>query len=408
MKKGLFTFIVLFITVSAFSQTYIEGKVTITANENLAGASVYLNNTTIGTTTDNNGEFRLKVNKGNYDLVVSFIGYSTNRIKINTNLKVAFLRIKLIPEANVLDEVVLRKTKYDDEWKYNLKRFKSLFLGRTKLAKECVLLNPKMLHFEYNKRTGEFIAHAKEPLKIKHKALGYLITYDLVNFSIKNQHLFFSGYARYNNLKKRVKKKWKRNRLEAYNGSQMHFLRSLLKHNLAKDGYLVNQFKRELNPERPTEAEIKTARELIRLQNNTIDFSKKITNPLTVIDSARVVLRNSRKPKYVDYLYKKNIPFEKILSFKKQTPYLDFENHLSIIYKNEKEEDNYLNGMFGKRKKANGLQTSSIVLINGKSIIDSTGILVNPTAIFAEGYWAFESFANMLPLDYTPRTSFKN
>ncbi len=58
--------------------------------------------------------------------------------------------------------------------------------------------------------------------------------------------------------------------------------------------------------------------------------------------------------------------------------------------------------MFGKRKKPSGVQTSNITLVDGKSIIDHTGVLVNPSAIFVEGYWAFESFANMLPLDFIP------
>lgn len=130
MKKGLFTFLLLCISLSAFSQIYIKGKVTAEANENLEGASVYLNNTTIGTTTDSNGEFILQVNKGNYDLIVSFIGYTTSKIKINTNLEVGFLRFELKPESNILNEVVLKKTRYDEDWKYNLSRFKSLFLGK--------------------------------------------------------------------------------------------------------------------------------------------------------------------------------------------------------------------------------------------------------------------------------------
>ena len=401
MKKGLFIFLLLFSTTIS-SQVYIKGKVTTAANENLEGASVYLNNTTIGTTTNAKGEFILKIKKGNYDLVVSFIGYSTSTIKINTNLKVNFLRFKLKQEANVLNEVVLRKTKYDTEWKHNLSRFKTLFLGKTKLAKECIILNPKALYFEYNTRTRELIAEAIEPLKIKHKDLGYSITYDLVKFSIKNQQLFFSGYARYSNLKKKIKKKWRRNRLEAYNGSQMHFLRSLLKNKLTHEGFVINQFRRELNPERPTDAAIKRARELIYLNRETNNISMNVVHPLTALDSAIVIARQSSKPKYKDFLYKRDVPYNQMTSFTKNTTYLNFENHLSIIYKNEKEEENYLIGMFGKRKKQSGVQSSSMALIKGKSIIDFTGTLIDPNAIFVEGYWAFESFANMLPLDYQP------
>ncbi len=402
MKKGLIFILLSILSISTFSQTYIEGKVTTNSNEILEGASVYLNNTTIGTSTNNKGEFRLKVTKGNYDLVVSFIGYSTSRLKINTNFKIGFLRLKLAPDSHVLDEVVLKKTNYNADWKYNLSRFKSLFLGKTKFAKACIILNPKTLRFDYNSKTGELIAVAKEPLKIKHKDLGYLISYDLIQFSIKNQRLFFSGYARYSNLKEKVKKKWKRNRLEAYNGSQVHFLKSLLKKNLAQNGFVINQFKRILNPDRPTDEEIKKARELIYIHRETINISRNSTNPLTPLDSALVIAGKSSKPKYKDFLYKRNLPYNEMTSISKHRPYLNFKDHLLIIYKKEKEEDNYLKGMFGKRKRATGVQTSNITLIKSKSIIQPTGVLVDPHAILTEGYWAFESFANMLPLDYQP------
>ena len=257
-----------------------------------------------------------------------------------------------------------------------------------------------MLHFEYKSKTDELTADARAPLQIKHKGLGYLISYDLVTFSIKNQRLYFSGYARYTNLKKSVRKKWKRARQEAFNGSQMHFLRSVLKKNLTKDGFVVNQFRRELNPERPSDAEIRTARELISLHGKSFMVSLNNSEPLTKIDSARVTIRNSSKPKYKDFLYKRNVPYRQLVSLEKQIINLDFKDYLSIIYKNEKEEENYLRGIFGQKKRESGLQTSSIVLINGKVNIDPSGILEKPDALFVEGYWAFESFANMLPLDY--------
>ena len=402
MKKGLLFFLLLFLSISVFTQTIIRGKVTTSSNEILEGASVYLNNTTIGTTTDDKGEFELKIKQGNFDLVVSFIGYKSVQIKIDTSTKIKFFTLKLIPNATILNEVIIKKTKYDKVWKYNLSRFKQAFLGRTKLAKECKILNPKVLHFEYNQKINELTAEAREPLQIKNRALGYIITYDLVDFSIKGNRLYYSGYARYKNLKKSIRKKWKKNRLEAYNGSQMQFFRSLISQKLKEDGFVVNQFKRVLNPQRPTKEKIKFARELIRLHNNRINFSKKITKPITALDSALVIVRKSRKPKYVDYLYKRNVSYEEMLSFEGKIPFLNFENYLSVIYTKETEEDNYLIGIFGKKKRSSGVQTSSIVLLNGKAKIDKSGILINPNGIFNEGYWGFEAFANMLPLDYQP------
>lgn len=395
----------LFLHLSVCSQTLIEGKVTYNKGEVLDGAAVYLNNTTIGTITNDKGNFHLKIKDSNYTLIISFLGYKTKQLTINKATKINFLEVELIPESSVLDEVVLKKIKYDADWKYNLTRFKQAFFGRSKLAEECELLNPKSLYFEYNYKTNKLNAFTKEPLQIKHKGLGYLITYDLANFELQNNQLFFSGYARYENLRSSIRKKWRKNRQIAFNGSLMHFLRSLIAKQLKENGFVVNKFKRILNPERPSDEKIKFARELVKLYENRIDYSKDITNPKNSLDSALVVIKKSRKPKYRDYLYKKNPSYGEIISKKDKNYYLDFKDYLMVIYTKEPEEENYLKGMFGKRKKASGVQTSNVVLLNGKDVIDNSGILMSPDALFNEGYWSFESFANMLPLDYMPYTN---
>lgn len=401
MKKGLFYFLLL-CCLSSFSQTYLKGKVLSNNNIPLEGASVYFNNTTIGDVTNTKGEFNLKAKKGQYLLIVSFLGYKTKQVSIALEKDLNF-DIKLEEDNTVLNDVLITKTIYDEDWKYNLKLFKTTFFGKSKLAKNCKILNEKDLHFDFNIKTNTLTAFAKKPLIIKHKDLGYLITYDLVDFSIQGKRSFFSGYAKYENLKKRPRKKIIKNRLKAYNGSQMHFLRSLLHKNLTKEGFVVNQFKRVLNPERPTENQIKMARELVRLYPNKINFSKTIIKPKTPIDSAIVLLRKVSLPKYRDYLYKRNIPYNEMISFdENKNPLIDFKDHLSVIYKNEVEENNYLMGMFGKMKKQTGVQTSNIVLVDGKSKIDNSGTLENPQTIINEGYWVFEAFATMLPLDYKP------
>ncbi len=399
MKKGLFIFLLLINSIS-FSQVLIKGNVFSETNESLEGASVYFNNTTIGTITNSEGEFQLNIKEGNYTLVVSFLGYKTKQLLITSQSKELNLEIKLEEDNSVLNEVVIKKTIYDDDWKYNLARFKQAFLGRTKLAQTCKILNEKDLYFEYSPKTNTLTAFAKTPLKIKHQGLGYIITYDLIDFTLKGQQLFFSGFAHYKNLKKNVSKKWKQNRLEAFNGSQMHFLRSLTSKKLKEEGFVINQFKRVPNPDRPSEEKIKMARELLNLYGNSIDLSKQITNPKNQSDSIIVIIQKARLPKHKDYLYKKNVPYEDMIIYNSNTPYLSFIDYLMFIYTKEKEEENYLVGMFGKRKKANGVQTSNIVLLDGRSQIDKSGILINPNAVFNEGYWGFEAFANMLPLDY--------
>ncbi|MGB1042169.1 MAG: carboxypeptidase-like regulatory domain-containing protein [Tenacibaculum sp.] len=400
MKKGLLFFL-FFCTIISYSQTIIKGKISSIENLPLEGASVYLNNTTIGTISNSNGEFILKAKQDNYTLVVSFLGYKVKQIPIRNTLKQPFLNIKLEEDSAILDEVVIKKTVYDDNWKFNLLRFKQAFLGRSKLALECKILNEKDIHFDYNKETNTLNAITKKPLKIKHLGLGYLITYDLVDFTLEDKQLFFSGYARYENLRKSIRKKWRNNRLTTYNGSQMHFLRSLIAKKLKQDGFVINQFKRVLNPERPSEEKIKLAKKLLRLYNGSINLFKEVENPTTTKDSIAYILRKARLPKYRDYLYKRNVPYKDMLTFKNNIPYLDFNNYLMVIYKNEPEEENYLKGMFGKRRKRNEVQTSNIVLLQGKSVLDKAGIL-EPGSFFNEGYWGFESFGDMLPLDYQP------
>ncbi|MFC2152853.1 TonB-dependent receptor domain-containing protein [Bacteroidota bacterium] len=66
--------------------SYLKGKV-IEQNQNeeisVIGANVYWKNTTIGTTTDVNGNFKLTKLKTNNQLVISYVGYRSDTIIIN-------------------------------------------------------------------------------------------------------------------------------------------------------------------------------------------------------------------------------------------------------------------------------------------------------------------------------------
>jgi hypothetical protein len=56
---------------------WVKGKVVQADNKQpLLGASVYAENTTLGTTTDQDGNFALQLYEGGYGLVVSFAGVS--------------------------------------------------------------------------------------------------------------------------------------------------------------------------------------------------------------------------------------------------------------------------------------------------------------------------------------------
>lgn len=402
--KKLLCFLFLFFSLISFAQITIRGKVLDKNKRALEGASVYFNNTLIGTTTDENGAFEISIKEGQYDLIISFLGFKTINYPVNKSLPNKSITFILLEDENVLDEIVIKKIKYDDEWKYNLQTFKQELLGQSDFAKNCKISNPKVLRFEFDQKTMVLTAQAHKPLQIINKDLGYLISFDLVQFSLDKNYSTYLGYTRFKALSgsKRKQKKWSKNRQKAYNGSKIHFYKSLMKNTTYKEGFIVNQFRRVPNKKRPSEEEIKKARELIKLSANSIDFTKKINIPITSIDSARVIVSKAILPKFEDYLYNTKLPVNEIIEMKDSVFYLSFKDNLSVVYTKEKEGFNYLKrNTFGKLKEP-GPQTSSIIPRQRKMILDKLGILSNPLSVFYEGYWSFEKMAETLPLDYEP------
>lgn len=402
MKKILFIAFLILFQVS-YGQVTIKGNVS-TKNTPLEGAAVYINNSSIGTTSDSEGNFELTVNHGRYDIIVSFLGFKTINYQLDTEKYKAPLAFKMQEEANLLDEIVLKNTVYDKTWEHYLIQFKISFIGTSDFAEDVKILNPKALHFEFDRATQTLEAFAKGPLKIENRALGYLVTYDLVSFSRDREKITYVGYTRYEDLKgsRSKKRKWRKNRLKAYSGSKTHFFKSLLATNLREDGFVINQFRRVKNPDRPSDEEIEKARKIIRSQRGSYSFPKKIKAPKTALDSAVLTLRKSRLPKFRDYLYKKNVPYNKMIKRKDGKTFLVFKDYLSIIYTKEKEETAYLNTHALRRKREPGPQTSALVITKPSPYVLPTGQVINPLDIFFEGYWGFEKMAETLPLDYNP------
>ncbi|WP_028298580.1 SusC/RagA family TonB-linked outer membrane protein [Olivibacter sitiensis] len=95
----------IFYTGNAFSQEKtVSGKVSATDGTTLPGVSVLLPGTTIGTTTDSNGNFSLKVPESATRLVFQYLGYVRKEATITGN----FLEVSLEnDEENRLDEVLV-------------------------------------------------------------------------------------------------------------------------------------------------------------------------------------------------------------------------------------------------------------------------------------------------------------
>ena len=109
--KFLIIVSVLFISQAFGQKTYIlSGKIIDLESEDiLIGATLTVDSLNIGTTSNINGEFKLQVPKGIHTMSVSYMGYSTQKIKVsvskNTKLKLPIERTDInIKEVNISAE----------------------------------------------------------------------------------------------------------------------------------------------------------------------------------------------------------------------------------------------------------------------------------------------------------------
>ncbi|MBO0938285.1 TonB-dependent receptor [Fibrella sp. HMF5335] len=101
----ILTIALFFVCQTAFAQTPLTGTVTDgTSGETLAGATIQVKGTTVGATTDSQGQYRLNVPAGGTTLVFSFIGYQPLEIAIGNR---AVVDAKLTASDNALSEVVV-------------------------------------------------------------------------------------------------------------------------------------------------------------------------------------------------------------------------------------------------------------------------------------------------------------
>ena len=417
MKKYLF--FLLFITATYVNaQITIRGKVVDSKNNPLEGAAVYLNSTSIGTTTDDEGAFELLINDGVYELIVSYLGYETLQYQIDTSKPNKPLTFRTRASANLLDEIVLNSKQYSKEERaYFLSKFKKSFIGRSSLSKNCKILNPDVIQFEYNELSHVLEAYVRKPIEILNKDLGYLIYYDLVHFELTSTKINYLGYTRYKKLKgsKRKQRKWDKTRLKAYNGSQMHFIRSVMNNTFTKEGFVIDQSKKIPNPKRPSEEVLKKTRNYFKTisggvspngitisnKNSSVNFTPKTSTKVTSLDfkrdSALSIIRDGRLSPFIKVPLKKKLHLNDFVIRSGNKMAVQFQHYLDIRYLKEEEEGNYRRGP-GKLKH----QASSLTLFTKYVEIDKSGIFIQPLDAFVEGYWSYEKIADMLPLDYLP------
>ncbi len=109
--KHTLSVLLFFMLSFANAQDVIKGKVVDTDNQPLLGANVFWQNTSIGASTDVNGEFSISKTDETNSLLVSYIGFKTQKVEI---LNSEFVTV-VLEEVTNLKEVTVTKTQKSTE-----------------------------------------------------------------------------------------------------------------------------------------------------------------------------------------------------------------------------------------------------------------------------------------------------
>jgi CarboxypepD_reg-like domain len=352
MKTILTSYLLLLTSVLLAQDFTLTGTVMDSATRQpLDKASVYCQNTTFGTATNNEGSFKLTLKNGGYNLIVTYTGYKTQQLRIGSadNNKLEILMTK---EEKGMDEVIIKSSnEVKDGWEKYGAFFKEQFIGATKFADSCTLLNPEALKFYFYKKSNKLKVMATEPVKIANRSLGYNLSYRLDSFMYyyKTEAGSYRGFCFYEEMpgSNDEIKKWKTNRSKAYLGSRLHFMRSYYDSTLKEDGWILEV------PDEKNEKFVKVKEPYDSMYYGFIDSTKDLE--------------------------------------------LDYPGKLQVTYmKGGGMEKAYLKKY--KLPDVN-VQTSFLDFMNG-IVIQQNGYFYEQKDIVNQGYWSWKNLADQLPYNY--------
>lgn len=353
--RHLFIILLLLSSFAAAAQFTVTGKIVDSATkEPMSGASVFCQNTTIGTASDKQGEFSLQLKSGGYELIISYTGYQTKLIQI-THTDNRIPDIQMVKEDKSLGEVIIKSSnEVKDGWEKYGTFFLEHFIGTTPNAATCKLTNPEVLHFYFLKRSNKLRVLATEPLLIENKALGYNMRYQLDSFMYHyNTDInLYRGFCLYTEMEgdANMKKTWYFNRRNAYFGSKLNFMRSYYDSTVTDDGFIISLVD----------------------ENNPAKYNK-VTN---VYDTLYYGALDSTGQIEIWYPGK-----------------------FSVTYTKKKPDPEYLKKY--KLPKNVAAQVSYIALTDGIAIKEN-GYYYEQKDWVNQGYWSWLNLADQLPYDYAP------
>ena len=234
--------LLLVIPFAMSGQRFISGQIT-DADENmpLPGASVFISNTTIGSTSDAKGYYKLRLpGEGSYQLTVSYVGYQPVFKDIEPGDTSIIFNVAL--KNQELDEVtVTRKIKFRQ---IDINLFWNTLLGKRPSKKTLYVTNPETVFYHYNPTSMILKVTCREPLEIINNETGYKIQMVVGHFThdYKNDVSSWETSTIFKELKPvddRQKTTWEKNRQRIYQYSLANFIKSLYNNSLKENGFLL-------------------------------------------------------------------------------------------------------------------------------------------------------------------------
>ncbi|MEO5941901.1 MAG: carboxypeptidase-like regulatory domain-containing protein [Ferruginibacter sp.] len=363
MKILLLLISAFFISVTSFAQNsyVVTGKIIDTqSSQPLQGASVFAQNTTIGTATDAEGNFKLYLPNGGYDLVVTYTGYNTETKRVTTgddaNKNIVIQMFQ--KEKQMADVTIVASSEVKDGWEKYGSFFLDEFIGKTANSKNCTIKNPEVLKFYFSKKKNRLKVLASEALHIENKSLGYNIKYSLDSFTheYNSEISLYTGYPLFTEMSATdslQQEKWKLARAKAYNGSILHFMRSVYNKSLKEQGF-------------------------------EIQFLVKANDKITSVPL---------KDEYGALHYEKDDSTNTVEILPNQVD-------VGVIYSKEKPAPNFL--ILNPGEPAD-FQFSVLSFLPRQSIvIEENGYYYEQNELSISGYWIWDKVADAVPYDYMP------
>jgi hypothetical protein len=359
--RNCFLLLFLSLQLSAQQLVQIKGKVSdAQSKEGLPTCNIFVNNTTVGTSSDLDGNFGLNYTAvGEFELVFSYVGYvaQTKKISIPKEGEILQINIELVPSDFTFSEIQV-KAKRDKKWEKQLKRFQNSFFGYSDFANKCQIKNAWVIDFEENKNS--FKAVANQPIQVVNAALGYELNFNLEEFEITEEVSKIKATVQFTEQEPANKaklKEWLKNRAFAFKKSPTYFFQSLVNNKITEDGFMMFL-------EKPGSNSFRTDNFYAELGKSVIAYDGKgMLTPGPTPGVKKILMKNS--------LEVHNQGMTSQIKTYADTPYA----------------------------------VSWVQAQKGFLLVDNNGVPLNPNDLVVSGDMDYLKVSGMLPLNYDPSST---